>query len=72
MSNFKLTYQQYSEKGILISWPQFIDNAILEDIVSVKNEVLLTQESELLDVTNGYQSIPVSYTHLTMPTICSV
>lgn len=61
MSNYELTYKQYGEKGILISWPQLIDNSILEDIVRVKNAILLIEENELLDVTNGYNSILFLY-----------
>lgn len=54
---FDITYQQYGEKAILISWPQIIDNEILQDIVATKNTIIDSQNNELLDVTNGYNSL---------------
>ena len=37
--NFKLTYQAYGERSILIEWPQEINNNILKSILNFK-EVL--------------------------------
>ena len=61
MNLFDLTYQQYGEKGILISWPSIIDNAILEDIVLVKQYILTLEKNKVQDITNGYNSVLVLY-----------
>ena len=56
MSFYNLLYQQYGEKGILISWPNKIDEAILSDILLVKNCLLDFKKNEIQDLTNGYNS----------------
>lgn len=56
-----MTYQLYGEKGILISWPQLIEDAILQDMVSVKKTIINVDKNELLDVTNGYNSLLLLY-----------
>ena len=61
MVDFEISYQQYGEKAILITWPQFIDDDILQDIVAVKRVIIDHQESKLLDVTNGYNSLLLLY-----------
>ena len=59
--NFDITYQQYGEKAILISWPSVIDDLILEDIFSVKKIIIEDNEIELLDITNGYNTLLLLY-----------
>lgn len=61
MCNYELTYQPYGEKGILISWPQYIEEDILKDIVSVKSIIISAEDDKLLDVTNGYNSLLLLY-----------
>ena len=61
MVDFEITYKQYGEKAILITWPQFIDDDILEDIVAFKRVIIEHQESKLLDVINGYNSLLLLY-----------
>ncbi len=61
MSFYNLLYQQYGEKGILISWPNKIDEAILSDILLVKNCLLDFKKNEIQDLTNGYNSVLVLF-----------
>jgi len=57
----EITYQQYGSKGILLSWPQNIDDDILKDIILIKELLLVNEGKELLDVTNGYATLLLIY-----------
>lgn len=59
--SFEITYQPFGEKAILISWPQVIDNDVLQDIVLVKKMIVNSEGFLLLDVTNGYNSLLLVY-----------
>ncbi|MFT6337582.1 MAG: inhibitor of KinA [Halioglobus sp.] len=61
MSKFLLQIRQMGEKAILIEWPQRIDEAILEDIISFKNLVLENQGNKLDNHTPAYCSLLLLY-----------
>jgi inhibitor of KinA len=59
--NFELTYRQFSERSILVEWPQEIDEFILEDVLFFKNSILKNSNKSIVEVNNAYNSILVIY-----------
>ncbi|MEY8848630.1 5-oxoprolinase subunit PxpB [Psychroserpens sp. XS_ASV72] len=58
---FELTYQPYSERSILIEWPQKIDQNILFDILDFKKTLQNSNIKQILQINNTYSSILVYY-----------
>lgn len=61
MKDFKLTYYQFSERSILIQWPQKIDEIILQDVLIFKKHLLNSGVESILQINNTYNSILVFY-----------
>ena len=50
---------------------EFLSHHMSSDYVEVINGDLLDREA-IMSAMDGIETVPVSYTHLTLPTICSV
>lgn len=61
MKDFELTYRRFSERSILVQWPQKIDKIILEDVLLFKNHLLNLSIEPILQINNSYNSILVIY-----------
>lgn len=61
MTDFKLTYHRYSERSILVQWPQKIDRNILKDVLVFKNHILNSRIKSILQLNNAYNSILIIY-----------
>lgn len=61
MSKFDIQISQMGERSILIEWPQKIDEAILEDIISFKDLILLIHGSRIVNHTPAYASLLLQY-----------
>ena len=58
---FELLYKRYSEKSILIEWPQKIDENILENLLLYKNSIKKSYNKEIVEVIDGYNSLLILY-----------
>jgi len=54
---YKIEILTYGEKAILINWPQCIDTQISEELLLVKKYISEVYVEQLLDISNGYQSL---------------
>ena len=61
MRDFDLTYHRFSERSILVQWPQKIDKNILDDVLLFKKHILNSSIKQILYVNNAYNSILISY-----------
>lgn len=61
MSKFKIQISKMGERVVLVEWPQRIDEVILEDLISFKNQVLKTQRHNLLNHTPAFSSLLLQY-----------
>jgi len=61
LEGFKLKYQAYGERSILIEWPSKIDESVLKDVLSFKNKLENSSIKELVEVKSAYCSILISY-----------
>ncbi|WP_435413393.1 5-oxoprolinase subunit PxpB [Psychroserpens mesophilus] len=61
MTDYKLTYHHYSERSILVQWPQKIDENILDDVLIFKNHIINSEIKSILQVNNAYNSILIIY-----------
>ncbi|MBJ7879966.1 5-oxoprolinase subunit PxpB [Gelidibacter salicanalis] len=61
MSPYKLTYTRFSEKSILIQWPEKIDPEILEDLLFYKEKILKSTTRFRVQVINTYNTLLVTY-----------
>lgn len=61
MTDYKLTYHHYSERSILVQWPQKIDEYILDDVLIFKNHIINLEIKSILQVNNAYNSILIIY-----------
>lgn len=59
--NHDLTYRRFGEKAILIEWPKFIDENILDDILRFKNSIENNKIKVIVDIINTYNSLCVIY-----------
>lgn len=69
-TNFEPTYKRFSERSILVQWPQEIDKIILQDMLSFKTAVLNSDIKQIVQVINAYNSILISY-HTTIDNLNS-
>lgn len=58
---YNLKYSQYNERSILIEWPAFIDENVLNDVLFFKNRIENTKVKEVVEVISAYNSILVIY-----------
>jgi inhibitor of KinA len=58
---FNLTYKPYGERSILVEWLEKIDLKILQDIISFKNKITESNLEGIVNITNAYNSILVTY-----------
>ncbi|WP_040253897.1 5-oxoprolinase subunit PxpB [Psychroserpens mesophilus] len=63
MTDYKLTYHHYSERSILVQWPQKIDENILDDVLIFKNHIINSEIKSILQVNNAYNSILIIYVY---------
>ncbi len=56
-----LTYKPFGAKAILIEWQSIIDNDILEDILLFKEKITSTNNTEIVDIIQGYNSLTIVY-----------
>ncbi|WP_241478994.1 5-oxoprolinase subunit PxpB [Psychroserpens jangbogonensis] len=61
MKDFKLTYHRFSERSILVQWPQEIDENILKDVLIFKNHLTNLNIESILHVNTAYNSILITY-----------
>lgn len=61
MKDFELTYHRFSERSILIQWPDEIDNHILNDVLLFKNHLLNSCDKQILQINYAYSSILIIY-----------
>jgi len=54
---FALTYKPFGVHGLLIEWPQRIDESILHDILRFKTKIKSHYASKLLSINHAYASI---------------
>lgn len=59
--NFELIYQRFSERSILVEWPQEISEIILKDVLLFKNSILNSCSESIVQVNTAYHSILISY-----------
>jgi len=61
LKDFQLTYHRFSERSILVQWPQKIDKNVLDDVLLFKNHLLNLNTKQILQINNAYNSILVIY-----------
>jgi inhibitor of KinA len=59
--NFELIYRRFSERSILVEWPQEISDIILKDVLLFKNSILNSCSESIIQVNTAYNSILISY-----------
>lgn len=59
--SFKLQFLQYNERSILIEWPAFIDENMLQDVLSFKIKIENKYIKESVEVISAYNSILIIY-----------
>lgn len=59
--DYKLTYLQYSERSILVKWPNIIDENILNDVLLYKKHLKNSNIKSIVYINNAYNSILVIY-----------
>jgi len=59
--NFKLSYKPFSERSILVQWPDKIDLKILKDVLCFKNQLEKFYSKQSVYVNSAYNSILVIY-----------
>ena len=59
--SFNLTYRRFSERSILVEWPQEISQNILDDVLFFKKSLLELNIESLLHVNTAYNSLLVIY-----------
>jgi inhibitor of KinA len=59
--DFELTYRRFSERSILVEWPQEIHEDILEDMLFYKNSILNFSDKSIVQVNSAYCSMLIIY-----------
>tara|TARA_B100000809_G_C14978640_1_gene473660 strand:- start:90 stop:821 length:732 start_codon:yes stop_codon:yes gene_type:complete len=59
--DFELTYRRFSERSILVEWPQEISESILEDVLFFKKSLLGCSIESILQINSAYNSLLVIY-----------
>jgi len=60
---YELSYTQYSECSILITWPSKIDEKVFQDIIFYKKCIENEEIKEIVEVITAYNSILIYYGH---------
>jgi len=60
LNNFQLKYQQFGRNTLLVSWPEQISEAILEDVLGFKAS-LQSQYKEKIICWHAYQSLAIQF-----------
>lgn len=58
---FKLTYKPFGERAVLIEWPTEINEAILADIISFKENIIKSNIKSLVELNSSYNSLLIIY-----------
>ena len=61
MKRFELKYRPFGERSILVEWPQKIDESILNDIISFKNQLVNSYVKDIVDINHTYSSLLITY-----------
>lgn len=59
--NFELIYRRFSERSILVEWPQEIDEYIFKDVLLFKNSLLNLDDKLILQINTAYNSLLIIY-----------
>ncbi|SEQ53573.1 inhibitor of KinA [Hyunsoonleella jejuensis] len=58
---FELIYKQFGASSILMEWPQYIDKAILNDILRFKSKIAQSDFSNIMTLNHAYASLLITY-----------
>ncbi len=56
---YTLVYKNFANKGLLIEWPNRIDEAILDDIINFKKEISKIYKQDSLEFIPAYNSLTI-------------
>ena len=59
--NKVLSYKPFGEQAILIEWPQYISDQILEDLLRFKEGIQKEKSHFIADYIIGYHSLTLKY-----------
>ncbi|WP_040280090.1 5-oxoprolinase subunit PxpB [Psychroserpens damuponensis] len=59
--DYELEFRRFSERSILIEWPQEINEFILEDVLLFKKSILNLDIKSILQVNSAYNSLLIIY-----------
>ena len=59
--DFQLTYRPFSQRSILVEWPQKIDKKVHDDVLLFKNHLLKLDIKPIIYINFGYCSILIVY-----------
>ncbi|MBO3117463.1 5-oxoprolinase subunit PxpB [Winogradskyella sp. DF17] len=60
---YDLSFYRYNERSILISWPEKINENILNDILNFKKTISEKSIKQIVDIIHAYSSILIIYKH---------
>jgi inhibitor of KinA len=58
---FELTYKPFGERAILIEWSAVIDEMVLKDVISFKNEISKNKHEVIVELKSAYNSLLIVY-----------
>ncbi len=61
MSGFELTYKRFGGRSILIEWPSEINEYVLYDVISYKENLLKSNIKYIVEIKSAYNSILINY-----------
>lgn len=61
MNDFELIYKRFGARSILIEWPSIINEKVLYDVISFKDNLINSNIKYIIEVKSAYNSILVSY-----------
>ncbi|MEM6515248.1 MAG: 5-oxoprolinase subunit PxpB [Bacteroidota bacterium] len=60
-TDYNLSFHKYSERSVLVEWPQEINNYILNDVLIFKNYLSKSNIESIIQVNHAYNSILIIY-----------
>ncbi|CAN5391119.1 5-oxoprolinase subunit PxpB [soil metagenome] len=61
MTKFKISYNPFGEKALLVEWPPRIEQAILEDIIRFQKIIEKELSKEIIECILAYQSLTIVF-----------